>query len=284
METLDKILRSTVTSPPGSHLKKNLLASMASSVLNNPVHHMELKTLLDAVELTIDEVINAYVHYDFDLYAYGNEVYDSLAMRAVLYIHNLLEGSWHGQGQRTMIEFINRVAPTTVIDMGFGAPGPYMLYLLRQAIAKVTLCDVFDSAFIFAKALLNQWDQHWHKRITFKQLDMNCEEFIGAYDLYIFQDSLEHVADSKKYLEKYVQLSPSNAHFIFSLPIGPLVPVHYITWFTPTSAMAWLENCGLEIVENQVIPINPEVDLFAEQLNFDYKTLMVLCRKKRVDC
>lgn len=280
METLVKEHSFVISKSAGILLKKHMLTAIAWSILKNPMHQEELKSILEEVGITEIEAVNAYVEYDLDIYSYGNEIYSDLAIRFALHMHNLLENSWHYEGQRTIIDYINKVNPSNMIDMGFGSPSGYVRHFLKHPSVKITLCDVFDAAFDFAEKLLRRWKSTWQNTISFNQLDMNSNAFVGNYDVYLFQDSIEHVEDSKGYLSKYVNSSPAHAHFILSLPIGPIVPVHYITWHTPETAFHWLENCGLSIVESRLIPVNPEVDLFAEQLNFEYKTLMVLCTKK----
>jgi 2-polyprenyl-3-methyl-5-hydroxy-6-metoxy-1,4-benzoquinol methylase len=153
-----------------------------------------------------------------DVYSFDNEIYNSLSNRFVLHIHNLLNGSWHQERQKTILQLIQIAKPTTAIDVGFGVPSRYMKELvLMNGYPKLTLCDFSDSAFQFATVLLDQWDSKWQEVISFKQVDMNDVEAIGKYDTYLFQDSIEHVADPASCLKKYVELAADTATFyIFS--------------------------------------------------------------------
>lgn len=102
---------------------------------------------------------------------------------------------------------------------------------------------------------------------------------IGDYDTYLFQDSIEHVPDPTNCLKDYVKVSPQHANFILSLPIGPLIPAHFIEWQNDEEALQWLEDCGLKVQQYEKIWVNPAVDLFAEPLGSDHHNLIVLCAK-----
>jgi len=263
-----------------SKIKEQKLRDFAKSVLNYPKHSQEIQHILSKLNLSEEEVIQAYVNYDMDIFAYGNEIYESLPMRAVLYLHNILKGSWHQDRQNAILEMIENVRPKSIVDMGFGTPTKYVKeYVLKNKV-KLVLVDMYESAFKFVEVLLNKWDSSWRDFISFNQLDMNTHEFVGVFDCYIFQDSIEHVKNSTDYLAKTVNLSPKYAKFILSLPIGPKVPVHTISWNTDKEAIEWLENCGLVVNNFKKVYINPEVDLFAERLDEEFYNLIVECSKK----
>ena len=119
------------------------------------------------------------------------------------------------------------------------------------------------------------------KSSVFKKLDMNTREFVGEFDVYIFQDSIEHVKNAKEYLKKIVGLSPKNSKFIFSIPIAELTPVHTVTWHSMTEAEEWFEKCGLNVIKIKEIEMNPKVDLFAESVKGGSRATIVKCEKKK---
>ena len=197
-----------------------------------------------------------------------------------MHIHNLVIGSWHQQRQDVITQYIKEAKANTLADIGFGVPSRYLKeVILRNKTCKTTLCDLFDSAFDFASALLEQWDSKWQETISFRKADMNNAYEVGNFDIYLFQDSIEHVEDPTKCLKSYVNLSPKKAKFIFSLPIGPKIPVHYIAWQTDYEAKLWLQECGLKIIKETPVWVNPEVDLFAEPLGGEHHNLIVSCTK-----
>jgi len=103
------------------------------------------------------------------------------------------------------------------------------------------------------------------------------EKFVGDFDLYIFQDSIEHSLDPTACLKEYVRRSQENAKFIFSLPIGPMIPQHYIAWETEEEILSWLQGAGLKIHKNSLISMNPAVDLFAD--NYPLVACIASCYK-----
>ncbi len=259
--------------------KEQKLTNFAKSVLDHPEYKQEIQHILSKLNLSEEEVIQAYVNYDMDVFAYENEIYESLPMRMVLYLHYLLKGSWHQDRQNAILEMIENVKPKSIVDMGFGAPTKYFKEYVLNNKTNLVLVDMCESAFTFAEILLDYWDSSWKNFISFKKLDMNTHEFVGDFDCYIFQDSIEHVKSSTDYLTKTVNLSPRDAKFILSLPVGPKVPVHTISWNTDKEILDWLGKCGLKINNSTKAYINPEIDLFAEQLDEEFYNLVVECGK-----
>lgn len=260
-------------------IKKSKLVAFAKSVFADQEYCFEINRLLAKLGLKKEDVIQAYVDYDLDIYSYSNEIYDSLAIRFVMYLHSLLKQSWHQERQNTIVELIELCDPGTLVDMGFGEPTLYVRNSLIEKKRKITLCDYSDSAFIFSKALLEQWSSEWSEVVTFKKFDMETYEFIGNFDVYIFQDSIEHITNPAGFLKEYVHFSPKNSYFILSLPIGPITPSHYIAWDTVGQAVTWLRSCGLSIQKQKQIFTNPAVDLFADNPGFSVTNLFVLCSK-----
>lgn len=261
--------------------KKEKLLGFLNAALTHPQYQVQLLSIIKNLKLTLEETINEFLHYNLDIYsAERNIVYQSLSNRLVLHIHNLIEGSWHIERQQTVLNFIKLANPTTIADIGFGVPSQYVKdWVLKKKEVLLTFYDLYDSAFEFAKQLLSHWSNNWEEKISFKKTDMDEQEYVGDFDLYLIQDSIEHTIDPKSYLKKLVNSSPKNAQFIISLPIGPLFPRHYLAWENDKEGIDWLKQCGLQIKTQKNVFVNPEVDLFAEQIASNYHDLYTLCEK-----
>ncbi len=262
-----------------SKIKEEGLKNFALSVMEYLEYKEEIEYLLSKLNLTKEEVIQAYINYDMDVFAYENEIYESLAMRMVLHLHYLLKGSWHQDRQKEILKIIVRINPESIVDMGFGTPTRYIREYVLKEKKKLVLVDLYESAFRFSKVLLDYLASSWKEIISFKKIDMNTHEYPGDFDAYLFQDSIEHVENSGDYLLKIVKKSPLNSRFILSLPIGPKVPAHTISWDTDEEAINWLKECGLKVIDSKRVFINPNVDLFADQLDGKLHNLVVDCSK-----
>ena len=259
--------------------KKTKLIRLAESVLDDSIYCCGIKDIVRRVGLTRENVLGAYVDYNLDICAYGNEIYRSLDMRIVMHLLNLLSGSWHQEAQKTVLKFVKQAHPTTIADIGFGVPALYINEALKSGSYKITLFDLYESAFIFGKLLLKQWKSSWFEKVFLKKTNMENQEFIGNFDLYLFLDVIEHVSNPTLFLKKHVQLSPLGAKFLFSLPIGPLIPSHYMAWESVCAANEWLVACGLNPQISKLIYTNPDVDLFAEVGGCKFQFMIALCDK-----
>lgn len=262
--------------------KKAKLLNFLNSIIYHPLHGPQIERIASVLELTKEDVENEFLHYNLDVFSYeGNQVYESIINRLILHIHNLIEGSWHIERQKTVALFFEKANPKSIADIGFGVPSEYVRELvLKRENSQLVFCDLYESSFQFAKVLLDQWSESWQQKIKFKKTDMDTQEFVGQFDLYILQDAIEHTINPESYLKKHVELSLSNARFLISLPIGPIFPRHYYAWEDDQSGLAWLEKCGLIIEDYKNVFVNPEVDLFSEELGANYHDLYAFCRKK----
>ncbi|MBI2667359.1 hypothetical protein HYX17_01155 [Candidatus Woesearchaeota archaeon] len=259
-------------------IKEQKLRKFAKSVIDNPKYKKEIKYILSKLNLKEEEVIQAYVNYNLDVYSYGNEIYESLALRVTLYVHYLLKGSFHQERQQIMLDMIEEINPKTIVDVGFGAPTKYVKYLLKNKKSKLTLVDMYDSALKFSEVLLDYLDPSWKEIVSLKKFNMNSRKYIGNFDVYIFQDSIEHVNHATKYMSMTVKNAPKDSYFLISLPIMADIRGHTISWKTFKEAKEWLNKCGLKINSSKNVDINSKIDLFAEQLD-KFHNLMVSCSK-----
>lgn len=242
------------------------LRTIVEQALDDDGHAVEIRGLLRRLHSTREEVISVFIAYDRDVFACGNEIYESLPIRVVLYLKSFMPGSWHIARQSTILRYIRSVHPKTLVDMGFGVPSMYVReYVLPDPEVKLTLVDRYPSAFRFAKLLLESTFPGWRTRIRFKRLDMNSHAYPGDYDVYLFQDSLEHVEGAEAYLSEIVGRSPTHAMFILSLPIKSPIPSHTVVWDNTDEVERWLAKCGLCVSAGDTIHPG-RADLWAQQL------------------
>ncbi|MBN2689246.1 MAG: hypothetical protein JXR42_01380 [Gammaproteobacteria bacterium] len=263
--------------------EKKKLLGMLFSVLDHHVYGARIRKIAGSMHLSLMAIQEEFVRYNLGTHdAIGNEVYKSIANRFVLHIHNLIDGSWHQDRQAVITKFVSEVNAKNVIDVGFGVPTRYVEDLVLQSDdMEVTFLDMYDSAFAFSEHLLDFWSSNWRDKIFFKKINMDLDNICGDYDLYIFQDSIEHTKNPAKVLRETVMGAANNARFIISLPIGPIFPRHYMEWLGDRDARLWVEGCGLKIEKEQSVYTKPEVDLFAKQIDPKYHDLYFLCSKQR---
>lgn len=270
--------------------KRLALTKAAQDILNNPYNTEYLQKLINVLGLTRQAVLEAYLKYDMDIDSYGNEIYESLAMRFAMYLHLFLSGSWHQERQNVVTGFLNKINPSSIVDMGFGIPSNYIFTYVQPAISlgeqpvvSLKLVDLYESAIVFAQAVLNHSSSRagdWRQYVSFEVLDMNQHPYPGDFACYMFLDSLEHVQKPAEYLRMLVEQSPDDAHFIFSLPVCGPVPVHTVDFPTDAAVLSWLQEAGLCVDEVEVVEINPDVDIFIDLDEFPLHNLLILCSKR----
>lgn len=260
--------------------KKNKLLDFLSSTINDDRYKEQFQNIMGTLRLTKQEITDAFLHYNLNLTdKEGNEVYQPLPNRVVLHIHNLIKGSWHINRQQAVVDLIKQARPDSIIDIGFGVPSKYVQdYVIPQR-KKLLFCDLYDSAFDFAKVLMSHWDNKWQEIISFRQTNMDNLEYIGDFDLYLIQDAIEHTKDPTAYLSMLVKKSPKTSKFIVSLPIGTIFPRHFMAWYSDKEALDWLARCGLIIEQQKSVFVNPKFDLFADQVGSGFHDLYTLCYK-----
>ncbi len=231
------------------------------------------------LSLTEEQVLDVFIYYNSAVEEIDNSIYESLEIRAAMFIEYLIKGSWHEERQDTLVDFLNYCHPGSIMDIGFGAPTKYIReYVLKSADIKLTLVDKFESAFSFAEVVLDSWQPGFRNQISFEQVDLNSPKYLGDYEAYIFQDAIEHSSCPKEFLTLNVKESPPGSWFIFSLPIAPVIPCHFISWDKVDDALTWIRNCGLKIIRQEQVFVNPDVDEFAKDLG-NISNLMLITQR-----
>lgn len=266
-----------------SHLEKT-----AQDLLD--ANARETEHLCWTLGLTRDDVLRAYVLYDLGVDQTGNEVFDSVALRYAMHLHNRLQQSWHLARQRIIAERTESIRSNRIVEVGFGTPQKYVWECIWRGTqgaedVSVHLLDFGYSSMAFGQSLLWSWGvPSWSKVVRFRSFDMECGGYVGDYDCYIFQDSIEHVSDPTAYLWETVSRAPCGAHFLFSLPIEvvKVMPQHFISWCDAGEVQSWLERSGLTVLFKQEIFIDRSVDVFAQKLHPDYRQIIFHCQKPLV--
>ena len=258
--------------------REQKIRELALATLYSETFQRDYGDLLDGLGLSQDQLISAYANYDTHVFVYNNTVYDDLALRFALFLHYFLKDSWHQTRQELVLNYLEKVQPACIADMGFGAPTKYVFdYVLAQK-KKAILVDFYEPAFQFAREAIAARYPEYDTNITMQKIDMNQHVYPQGVDCYLFQDSLEHIQNAEEYLRKIVQEVKDNTYFIFSLPIGPIIPSHTIAWDSLEEIQQWLKSCGLTIMEANTAWLNPEVDLFVRDPSV-FQGGLILARK-----
>lgn len=241
---------------------------------------IELKKRLG---ISDQQVYEAYEFYDSDVYGYDNDVYESIPIRFVQYLHARKYGSWHVQKNRLISSWLSECWPCDVVDVGYGIPQSYLLDRLPFVKeGRFTLLEKYNSAKLFGKQIVSIYDQGLSSEVIFRDYDMNLSsisEYSGR-DVYLYLDSLEHAKEPVKILKETANAVHQNSKIILSLPIGEIVPVHSISWKSSEEIISWLNDNGLVVLRKKELAPNPKVDVFIASMNSNFSTLLLECKFK----
>ncbi|MEK7610312.1 MAG: hypothetical protein AAB468_01000 [Patescibacteria group bacterium] len=244
-----------------------------------------IKKLLSALGVTVDELKKEVLAYTLakGVSEYHNDQYQKNVARLTLYFHNLVRGTYHRRRHEFVSAFLNRIKPKTLMDVGFGVPGPYLLpYLQNNPGATAILADQDPSAEDTARVIMSSINPELLKQVKFIVYDMNTQEYPGDVEAYLHLDSVEHTKNPTEYLRKMVRAARLGSHFIFSIPVCSMKGLegfHYYEWLTDVEVLKWLEEAGLFIKDSGAAIPNFAVDYFVELVEGGYHNFMVLAQK-----
>ncbi len=246
------------------------------------LNKVDIESLCNTLHASVEDVIKAWVVWDTGINEYGNEIYSSDAMRVAMHLHNYIKGNWHDKRQEKVLDYIKELKPKSIVEVGFGTPQRYATEYVLNNDVKLNLLDFDQESLNFAKAFLDTKSDSWKSQIELRKYDMNSNEFIGDFDLYIFQDSIEHSEKPTEYLNKIVSQARKGSKFIFCIPIevDKAIPEHNMFWRDTEHALNWIKESGLSIKKYNEIEMNPELDIFAKFLHKDFKEVLVLAELK----
>lgn len=255
--------------------------TLFDSVLTNENYFKEIDALQKILGITRKQIEAAWLYWDTAIQKYSNEVYTSDSLRFAMHLHNYLEGSWHEKRQVIILNYLETINPHAICEIGFGVPQKYVHKFLSDERKKIVLADFEDTSIKFAKSILSLWSIEWKERAILLLFDMNKDNIPPKQDVYIFQDSIEHAVNPTEILSKFVSSANTGAHFLFSLPIeieNP-IPEHHICWKDHEEVIQWLKDCGLEVLRYEKIPMNRNIDIFAQSLHPDFCEIVILAKK-----
>lgn len=258
------------------------LRTLAENALMLPKLRREIVQVATELDLSLESIISEYVRYDDDVFGYGNEIYESLEIRAVLHMHNRLVGSWHIERQELLEQMVECAPGERIVDVGFGVPGRYVESALQRPKPErptILLLDKCQSAQLFSEALLRVWFGRVPDEVAFSTFDLDDVAEVPKGDKYVMFDVIEHAREPDRAMSRVLMASPRDASLILSLPIGPIVPVHHIAWESDDEALRWLEQHGLQPEAHATVRPNCMVDLFAEELGGKFHNLVVRCQR-----
>lgn len=241
----------------------------------------EVTRLCNDLKIKPEEIINAWVVWDTNILNYSNAIYSSTVLRCAMHLHNYVKNNWHEKRQNEVLRILEKLAPSKVVEIGFGTPQKYVTeYVLKNDVS-LSLLDFDEESLEFAKRFLNIKSIAWKEKISLIKYDMDKDVLTNDFDTYIFQDSIEHAKNPSLYLSKLVVSSKKESHFIICLPIevNKAVPEHNIFWKSKEDCLEWLKEKGLEIVEYHEIKMNSKIDVFVKYLHPNFLELLVLAKK-----
>ena len=176
--------------------------------------------------------------------AYGNEIYESLEIRAVLHMHNRLVGSWHIERQELLEQMVECAPGERIVDVGFGVPGRYVESALRRPKPErptIRLLDKCQSAQLFSEALLRVWFGRVPDEVAFSTFDLDDVAEVPKGDKYVMFDVIEHAREPDRAMSRvaaYVFLLATayffwllGIHFVLGwLLVWVLLCIPFIRW------------------------------------------------------
>ncbi|MFA6158766.1 MAG: hypothetical protein WC763_04075 [Candidatus Paceibacterota bacterium] len=245
------------------------------------LHRADVESLCASLGTNVEEVIGAWVAWDTGINDYSNSIYSSNATRIAMHLHNFIPGNWHDKRQAEVLKLISDIAPKRIADVGFGTPQRYVTEYVLQKDLSASLLDFDQESLDFAGSYLDTQSKNWRKQVSLRKYDMNSGEAIGDFDLYLFQDSVEHADDPSKYFSSAIVRANRGSYFVLSMPIevNRAVPEHNIFWKSTEDALGWVRGHGLEIRGWSEIRMNPDLDLFAKHLHPEFKEILVWAQK-----
>lgn len=254
---------------------------LLDKVLTNPRDSEEIRYLQEKLNISREQVVAAWVYWDFAIRTYSNDAYDSAALRLVMHLHNRLPGSWHEKRQWVISKYLRDIAPQSICEIGFGVPQNFVKEFLGRKDIRIFLGEFEETSLSFARTLLPYWDPHWENKISLEIFDMNKDALPSGYQAIVFQDSIEHADSPTETLQRYVEAADLGAYFLFSLPIeieNP-IPEHHICWKSEQDILTWLKSAGLNPIAHEAILMDHEKDLFALSLHPEFREVAILAQK-----
>jgi hypothetical protein len=256
--------------------KRALTELMREAEYQEFMQHIRTKLSLSAAEVEV-----AYMRYSSQSMLIGNDIYEDVGTHVAMWIEYQVKGGLHARRQDAVLQLVTKHKPERIADIGFGAPTRYVRdYVLRTPGAQAHLFDKYDSAIMVGQAVLSRWCESYGERVEFVRYDMDVDRPVANFDCYLLLDAIEHCRSPASYLARTVAAASREALFLLHIPIGRLIPSHYVAWDSERAATRWLVRAGLDVLDTEMISPNPAVDHFA-RVHDALENLFVVARRKR---
>lgn len=240
------------------------------------MQHIQTKLALSAAEVEV-----AYMRYASQSMLIGNDIYNDVGTHVAMWIEYQAKRGLHARRQDAVLQQIWKHRPERIADIGFGAPTRYLReYVLRTPGTQAHLFDKYDASILVGQAVLSRWCESYGDRVKFARHDMDVDTPVTNFDCYLLLDAIEHSRSPASYLERTVTAAHREALFLLHMPIGKLIPSHYIAWDSECLATQWLLRAGLDVLETEMISPNAAVDHFARG-HAALENLFVVAKRKR---
>lgn len=248
-------------------------------LINESSKFEDFDYLMNELNVPISNIKTMFHKYNGNVFAYNNDIYETLTVRFAQFLNNCNRNSWHEERQDAIVKYLQNINVTSIIDIGFGVPSRYVKDVVLKNNIRLTLLDKYPEAIRFGKTLLDSWDKNWKKNISFKLLDItNADNLQAKYDLYILYDSIEHSLNPNKSMSSIFKRALVGSKFLFSIPVGPQIPCHFMKWDSEIEALNWVKFHGMKILDSHIIQPNESGDLFTKQ-EFKFFNVIVLAEK-----
>lgn len=266
--------------------KRELLERSIHEIISHNVFRDEFEYIQNLLNISTESFIRKSIDYDLIPNIKGNDIYDDIVVRFIIYSKQFLINSHHYEKQEIVFNFLKKIKPGRAIDFGFGSPGLFSRRLQDCSIKEMTLVDFQNAAFRFAEIVYDyNLKKGWEKSFHFVKRDLNEYKYFGEYDAYIFMDSVEHIKNPESFLSSLINDSADGSNFIFTLPIN--MPCsrnteHTIEWANKEEALKWLQSFGLKIIECVPIYFNMSGDIWALG-SYDFSSTYILAVRGKIE-
>lgn len=195
----------------------------------------------------LDEFIK---YYNTDYSAYGNEIYENILSRFA-HTRNYLTGSWFSQRIDLMLSHAG--THETCIDLGYSIPYPIIADKIYNLETKFVYVDKEESAKQFYDylvsviphpdrkddiALVADIQSDGFADLALSHLSNNKSTMISAVEV------IEHLEEPMSFWVNIQRISQQleNPSLFCTLPIGPQIPSHTMTFSTLAEAEEYLTN------------------------------------------
>ena len=229
-----------------------------------------LQSFCDHFSSSAVQVRRAFIDYMSNSGDHGNEMYSPSDIRYAMIVESEQNDSWHFDRRAFIQHCLDHPmmpnSPAIVHDYGFGIIRPEYIDRGRKGSHHFTLSDAYESAIEVGEFMLVQAQTSAELSNIKFVLDAleNAPSDSHPPDLVLLLDSIEHTPNPTKAMQSIVRSSKSETLFGLILPVGPLIASHHLSWDSTNATREWLNDLGLEIVEERIIRPDGAFDIFAE--------------------